>query len=126
VLQVLLKCRSFTFGSHCIHHMIKHPALGQDTSNTINITNVHFNIIIPSLVISCNWLLSKFPLTKFYMHLFPLLCFKSSSMVKFFNIYRVFQEERSIFWEVIVPAILRKKVYMNTCPIPNGFRDRAI
>jgi hypothetical protein len=40
-------------------------------------------------------------------------------------IYRVSQEERSIFWEIAVPVILSKKcVYM--CPIPNGFRDRAI
>jgi hypothetical protein len=36
------------------------------------------------------------------------------------------QEERSIFWEVIVSVILRKKVYMYMCPIPNGFRDRDI
>jgi hypothetical protein len=36
------------------------------------------------------------------------------------------QEEGSIFWEVIVSAILSKKVYMYMCPIPNGFRDRAI
>jgi hypothetical protein len=46
------------------------------------------------------------------------------------NIYiythRMFQEERSIFWEVIVSVILSKKLYMNMCPIPNGFRDRAI
>ena len=36
------------------------------------------------------------------------------------------QEERSIFWEVIVSVILSKNVDMNMCPIPNGFRDRAI
>ena len=41
-------------------------------------------------------------------------------------IYRVSQEERSIFWEVIVSVILSKKLYMNMCPIPNGFRDRTI
>jgi hypothetical protein len=41
-------------------------------------------------------------------------------------LYRVSQEERSIFWEVIVSVILSKKVYMHMCPIPNGFRDRAI
>jgi hypothetical protein len=40
--------------------------------------------------------------------------------------YRETEEERSIFWEVIVSAILSKKVYMYTCPIPNGFRGRAI
>jgi hypothetical protein len=42
------------------------------------------------------------------------------------HLYRVSQEERSIFWEIIVSVILRKKVYMNMCPIPNGFRDRAL
>jgi len=42
------------------------------------------------------------------------------------TLYRVSQEERSIFWEVIVSAILSKNVFMNMCPIPNGFRDRAI
>ena len=36
------------------------------------------------------------------------------------------QEERSVFWEFIVSVILSKNVYMNMCPIPNGFRDRAI
>jgi hypothetical protein len=30
-------------------------------------------------------------------------------------------------WEVVVSVILsKKKVYMYMCPIPNGFRDRAI
>jgi hypothetical protein len=42
------------------------------------------------------------------------------------SIHRVSQEERSIFWEVIVLVILSKKLYVNMCPIPNGFRDRAI
>ena len=41
-------------------------------------------------------------------------------------IYRVSQEERSIFWEVIVSVILNKKLYTNMCPIPNSFQDRAI
>jgi hypothetical protein len=40
--------------------------------------------------------------------------------------YRVSQEERSIFWDVIVSAILSKIVYIYMCPIPKGFRDRAI
>jgi hypothetical protein len=39
---------------------------------------------------------------------------------------RVSQEERSIFWEVIVSVILGKNMYMCMCPIPNSFRDRAI
>jgi len=44
----------------------------------------------------------------------------------FSKLYRVSQEKRSIFWEVTVSVILSKKRYMNMCPIPNGFRDRAI
>jgi hypothetical protein len=36
-------------------------------------------------------------------------------------LYRMFQEERSVFWTVIVSVILSKKcVYMYMCPIPNG------
>jgi hypothetical protein len=42
------------------------------------------------------------------------------------GLYRASQEERSIFWEVIVSAILSKEVCMYMCPIPNGFRDTAI
>jgi hypothetical protein len=38
----------------------------------------------------------------------------------------VSQEERSIFWEVIVSVILCKKVYADMCSILNGFQDRAI
>jgi len=38
----------------------------------------------------------------------------------------VSQEKRSIFREVIISVILSKNVYMNMCPIPNDFRDRAI
>jgi hypothetical protein len=36
------------------------------------------------------------------------------------------QEERSIFWEVILSVILSKKVYTYMCPIQNGFRHRDI
>jgi ankyrin repeat protein len=42
------------------------------------------------------------------------------------SIYRVSQEERSIFWEVIISVIQSKKLFMNMYPVPNGFRDRAI
>jgi hypothetical protein len=38
----------------------------------------------------------------------------------------VSQEERSVFWEVIVSVILSKKLYGYMCPIPNSFRDTAI
>ena len=42
------------------------------------------------------------------------------------QIYRMSQEEMSIFWEVIVSVFLSKNVHMNMCPILNGFQDRAI
>jgi hypothetical protein len=47
-------------------------------------------------------------------------------LVRLITIYRMSQEERSIFWEVIVSVILSKKAYMYMHPIPNGFHDRAI
>jgi hypothetical protein len=42
------------------------------------------------------------------------------------QIYRMLQEERSIFPEVIVSVILSKKIYIYMCLIPNGFRGRAV
>jgi hypothetical protein len=42
------------------------------------------------------------------------------------SLYRVSQEERSIFWEVIVLAILNKKVCMYMYHILNGFQGRAV
>jgi hypothetical protein len=43
------------------------------------------------------------------------------------NIYRVMQEEGSIFWDVIVSLIVRKKeVHMNRCLILKECRDRAV
>jgi hypothetical protein len=41
-------------------------------------------------------------------------------------IYRIYQGERSKFYEVIVSVILSKKLCMYMCFILNGFRDRAI
>ena len=41
-------------------------------------------------------------------------------------IYRVIQEERSIFLEVIILVTVRKKVNMNMCLIVNIYRDRAV
>ena len=40
--------------------------------------------------------------------------------------YRVIQDERSIFWQVIVSVTVRKKVHINMCLILIGYRDRAI
>ncbi|PNF37188.1 hypothetical protein B7P43_G00476 [Cryptotermes secundus] len=36
------------------------------------------------------------------------------------------QEQRSVFREVIVSLILSKEADKYMCPIPKGFRDRAI
>jgi hypothetical protein len=38
----------------------------------------------------------------------------------------VYTECPTSVWEVTVSVILSKKMYMYMCPIPNGFRDRAI
>ena len=40
-------------------------------------------------------------------------------------IYRLFQEESAMLWEMIVCVILSKKVHMNMAPILNGYRDMA-
>jgi hypothetical protein len=42
------------------------------------------------------------------------------------EVYRMSQEDRSVFWEVIVSVIPSRKVYMYMCPIPNSFRDRVV
>ena len=39
----------------------------------------------------------------------------------FLGIYRVIQEERSVFWDTIVTVIVKKKVHMITCPVLNGY-----
>lgn len=33
---------------------------------------------------------------------------------------------RAVFWEMMVFAMVRKKVCLNMCLIPNGFRDGAV
>jgi hypothetical protein len=46
--------------------------------------------------------------------------------ITYMDIYRMFQEEVLIFWEFILSFILSKKLFKYMCPIPNGFRGRAI
>jgi hypothetical protein len=53
---------------------------------------------------------------------FLLRIYKSGCRVT----YRMPQEEKSMFWEVIVSVFLSRNVCIYMCPIPNGFRDRAI
>ena len=40
--------------------------------------------------------------------------------------YRVIQEERSIFSEVKISVIVRKEVHMTVCLILNGYWDGAV
>jgi hypothetical protein len=39
-------------------------------------------------------------------------------------VYRIFQEEMSVFYNRIGQS--KQYIYTHTCPIPNGFRDTAI
>ena len=41
-------------------------------------------------------------------------------------VYRVMQEERSVFWELTVSVVIRKKFHMTICVILNGYRDGAV
>jgi hypothetical protein len=43
-----------------------------------------------------------------------------------FYVYKMIQEERSVFWEVMVRVIVRKNVHMNMCLILNVYRDRDV
>ena len=45
---------------------------------------------------------------------------------RWYYIYRVIQEERSIFWEMIVSIIVRSKVHTTMCIILNAYRNRAV
>jgi hypothetical protein len=73
---------------------------------------------------TCTWLSHG---DDFYIHkqLHRIVVIQWSKLI-WYPIYRVSQEGRSIFWEVIVSVILSKKVYMYMCPFLNGFRGRAI
>jgi hypothetical protein len=42
------------------------------------------------------------------------------------GIHRLFQKKRSIFWEVTVSVIVRKKAHVNICLILNGYWDREV
>ena len=47
--------------------------------------------------------------------------------MKYVIIYRVIQEERSVFWKVTVSRCKKKKrVHMNMCLIVNGYQDTAV
>jgi len=40
-------------------------------------------------------------------------------------LYRVIQEKKSVFLEVVVSVIVRDKIRMNTCLILIGYRDKT-
>jgi len=42
------------------------------------------------------------------------------------HVYGVIQEEKSVFWDVTVLAIVRKIFHMNTCVTLNGYRGKAV
>ena len=72
----------------------------------------------------------KLPILQIYNEL-PALQIYQLPVLQIYQTLPVLQIQgipggRSIFWEVIVSVILSKNVYMNMCPVPNGFRDRAI
>lgn len=48
------------------------------------------------------------------------------SCQKIYMLYRVIQEERSVFWKVIVWVIVSKEVDRNMFPIMNDYGDNAI
>jgi hypothetical protein len=56
----------------------------------------------------------------------PMNLQAKSEQVNGERLYKMSQEERSIFWKLIISVILSKNVDMYMCSIPNGFRDRAI
>jgi hypothetical protein len=45
---------------------------------------------------------------------------------RFPALYRVIQEVRFIFWEVILLVIVRKEIHMSMCVILNVHRNRAV
>jgi hypothetical protein len=53
------------------------------------------------------------------------VCYSSIAMIST-SLCRVIQEERSMFWYVIVSVIARKNVYMNICVILHGYRYRVV
>jgi hypothetical protein len=61
--------------------------------------------------------LSQVSQLKVYMH-----CMSPS----YLDNIQVSQEERLLFWEVTVSAILSKIIFIDVCPIPNGFRGCVI
>jgi hypothetical protein len=44
----------------------------------------------------------------------------------FSDIYRVIQEKRSVFWEVIISLSVRKNVRVNMRLILSGYQERAV
>ena len=66
-----------------------------------------------------------------YLHKYTLGSFsayKSEAMMKLANVrYRAIQEERSIYWEMLLSVIVRKKkVHMEVCLILTDYREREL
>ena len=52
--------------------------------------------------------------------------FPSTFFTTYSEFYRVIQKERSIFWQVIVSVIVKKKVHMIMCLVLNCYSDGAV
>ena len=51
---------------------------------------------------------------------------RSTSYTLAYKVYRVIQEEKSIFWDVIVSVIVTQDGHMDTCLILNCYRDTSV
>jgi hypothetical protein len=71
--------------------------------------------------------------TEIWNSVFPTATFTAKSLILLLyndlilssQVKQSVPRERLLFWEVIVPAILSKKLCKYMCLIPNGFRDKS-
>jgi len=60
------------------------------------------------------------------LHVMHIYVCNKLSVANNLQIYRMIQDETSIFSEIIISVIVKKTVHMNMCLIWNGYRDRAV
>jgi hypothetical protein len=98
---------------------------------TITLRCVHNNlqgVILQDTESSGNTNMKTSNITTLNFHLNYSLNFPLSSKwhCQHTMLYTVMQKQRSVFWELTVLAIIRRKIHMNMCLIVNGHRDRAV
>jgi hypothetical protein len=98
-----------TITLRCVHNNLQDVIL-QDTESSHN-TNMK-----TSNITTLNFHLN-------YSLIFPL---SSKWHCQHTMLYTVMQEERSVFWELTLLVIIRKKVHMAMCLTVNGYRDKAV